>query len=171
MNFPKDMQNDLKVNNKKSFNIVLNSNDAIDGGTTGQKTFRFDWYVLPDVPYLIKFSYIGGLDDSSTASDNYCNVYINFGTPTNTYSSSNNYGASSNSCIGSLQLKYFNYDLAGVIGTKQYFYSGCNDNTPIYINGRPTNTDFTVRFLTGTGTIWNTTLINQGTLILYFEPV
>ncbi len=69
MNFPKDLQNDLKFNNKKTYTTVLNSTTKNSGGSNTFATYTFDWNVLPDQPYNIYFQFVA-TDHSTYAAAN-----------------------------------------------------------------------------------------------------
>ena len=53
-NFPKDIQNDLAIDKRKTYVVVLNSNNKSSGNNI-QASYSFDWSVFPDIPYNIYF--------------------------------------------------------------------------------------------------------------------
>ena len=163
-NFPQDIQNDLKVNSKKSFVVVLNSNNKSSGNNI-QASYSFDWSVFPDIPYNIYFSFVASDNNTYVVGTSVtANVYIDFGTNSTTYYCyANRNGASTISYIGSLRKTVSS-------GNNYYLYCDKHTNPPIYISGRPTNKQFVTSILSDTGAGFDNSMLGSYVLTLYFEP-
>jgi hypothetical protein len=164
-NFPQDMRNDLKVNTKKPFTLVLNSIYR-SNGNANYAVYNFDWTVFPDVPYYLSFSFTASdnanyvLATASTAS-----IYIDFGESTQTYTCLvNNYGAPSSQYIGSLRKTISS-------GANYYLFADHKTNPPVYLNGRPNNKSFLIRIFTENLGLYDISMLGSYILTLYFEPV
>ena len=164
-NFPQDMRNDLKVNTKKPFTLVINSIYR-SNGNANFAIYNFDWSVFPDVPYYLSFSFTASDNANyvpATASS--ASIYIDFGENTQTYTCiANNYGAPSSQYIGSLRKRH-------VSGTNHCLYADQNTNPPVYLNGRPTNKIFLIRIFTDNLALYDVYLLGSYILTLYFDPV
>jgi len=165
MNFPKDLQNDLKFNNRKPYTIVLNSTTKNSGGSNTFATYNFDWDVLPNQPYNVYFQFVA-TDHSTYAAANIpaAQIVIELGQPTNTFATvSNRQGATTSTYLGSLRK-------AVSSGNNFYLYANKTDNPPIYISGHPTNNRFIVAILTDQGLGYDGSSLSSYILTLYFEP-
>lgn len=161
----------------KIYTIVLNStlgtNQAyIDNAGTSTTDIRnvgfyYDWSLLPNKKYKINFSFITS-SHTSTGS-NVCNVYCDmaqldtrFGNPPYTAVSNR-----LNYCyLGSLKFS--------LIGASSYLYADNNTNGNIYLNGRPTNNNFTISLINNdlNKTAYSsTTLFSNYTLTLTLEEL
>ena len=165
MNFPKDLQNDLKFNNKKPYTIVLNSTTKNSGGSNTFATYSFDWNILPDQPYNVYFQFVA-TDHSTYAAANIpaAQIVIELGQSTNTFATvSNVQSARTSTYLGSLRKTVSS-------GNNFYLYANKNDNPPIYISGHPTNNRFLVAVLTDQGLGYDASSLGSYILTLYFEP-
>lgn len=165
MNFPKDLQNDLKFNNKKPYTIVLNSTTKNSGGSNTFATYSFDWNVIPNQPYNIYFQFVA-TDHSTYAAANIpaAQIVIDLGQSTNTFSTvSNRQCANTSIYLGSLRK-------AVSSGNNFYLYANKNDNPPIYITGHPNNNNFLVSVLTDQNAGYDSSSLVSYILTLYFEP-
>ena len=164
MNFPNDMQNDLKINTKKSFVVVLNSNNK-SSGNNNLANYNFDWSILPDIAYNISFSFVASDNNAYVAGTSpTANIFIDFGATSTTFTCyPNNFGSSTSSYIGSLRKSVAS-------GANYYLYSDKYTNPPIYIYRRPQNNTFVVRILTDAGGNFDISMLGSYLLTLYFEP-
>jgi hypothetical protein len=172
MNFPKDIQNDLKVNNKKPYIIILNSIEKNSGGSNTFATYSFDWYVLPDQPYYVYFQFVA-TDHSTYAAANIpvAQIVIDLGQSSNTFSAVSNVQSARTSSYlqgGSQYLGSLRKTVSS--GANFYLYANKTDNPPIYINGRPNNPRFLVSVLTNQGFGYDSSSLGNYILTLYFEP-
>lgn len=166
MNFPKDLQNDLKFNNKKPYTIVLNSTTKNSGGSNTFATYSFDWNVIPDQPYNVYFQFVA-TDHSTYAAANIpaAQIVIDLGQSTNTFATiANRQCANTTTYLGSLRK-------AVSSGNNFYLYANKNDNPPIYITGHPNNNNFLVSVLTDQNAGYDLSSLVSYILTLYFEPV
>ena len=125
----------------KIFNIILNSNNKIAGGTNGNATYHFDWSVLPVSKYKVTFSLVANkntLTGTRTAS-----VFVDLGQRTCFTTSATRTSAQTTRFLG------FLFFFSG-----QYLVSPSNINPPIYLEDNPNNNSFSVQILDGTGAIW-----------------
>jgi hypothetical protein len=160
-NFPQDLQNDLKVNSKKSVVVVLNSAKS-SSGSVANANYNFDWSVLPNIPYYVYFSFVGR--DSTSFPVEVPIIYIDFGASSSTYSViANNYGASTSNYLGTLQKMPSST-------TTNYLFSDKFNNPPIYLSNRPTNKSFQVQIKTDQDANFDTNSLAVYVLTLYFEP-
>ena len=121
----------------KIYNVILNSNNAINTVLTNSMNYYIDWSaVLPNQNknYKLRWTYMG--------SNNYINgfdfpiVSINFNTDNFIIGTQ---GASTTQIIGRLKQNMItNTTFQG------YFDANFNDNPPIIIKGRPMNNNITV---------------------------
>ena len=164
MNFPKDLQNDLKFNNKKPYTIVLNSTTK-NSGSNNSATYSFDWSVIPDQPYNVYFQFVA-TDHSTYAAANIpaAQIVIELGQSTNTFSTiANRQCANTSIYLGSLRK-------AVSSGNNFYLYANKTDNPPIYITGHPNNNNFLVSVLTDQNAGYDLSSLVSYILTLYFEP-
>jgi len=165
MNFPKDLQNDLKFNNKKPYTIVLNSTTKNSGGSNTFATYSFDWNILPDQPYYVYFQFVASDHDTyAVANDPAAQIVIELGQSTNTFATvTNRQCANTSTYLGSLRK-------AVSSGNNFYLYANKSDNPPIYITGRPNNPRFLVAVLTDQLLGYDASSLGSYILTLYFEP-
>jgi|GEM_PF-4782111 len=165
MNFPKDMQNDLKINSKKPYTIILNSRSRNSGGSTQFATYSLDWNILPDQPYLVYFSFVASDCATYIAGTAFAGqILTDFGGINNTFAPISNRQQMQNSLIlGSLRKSVSS-------GNNFYLYANKNDNPPIYLNGRPNNLRFPVTILADNGLAFDISMLDAYILTLYFEP-
>jgi hypothetical protein len=165
MNFPKDLQNDLKFNNKKPYIIVLNSTTKNSGGSNTFATYAFDWNVIPDQLYNVYFQFVA-TDHSTYAAANIpaAQIVIEFGQSTNTFATvANRQCANTTTYLGSLRK-------AVSSGNNFYLYANKTDNPPIYITGGSNNNNFLVAILNDQGLGYDNSSLASYILTLYFEP-
>ena len=121
---------------KRIYNVVLQS--AIgDGATPSTETFFYDWSQLPDVPYIVTFSFRSGAI-GLTSVGQIASLYVDL-------SQSNNQLARPQS---SAQFAYRGQFLGNLMyavsSANNYVYAENNTNPPTYLNGRPQSNNFTV---------------------------
>lgn len=158
----KDLANDTKVNSKKTFTVILNSNNGT--GVSNVKQYSFDWSILPNIPYNLYFSFVSGEDPYTTPNYTPILININFGVPECNYITNSSVNANTSFNLGFAKK---------IMSSTTYFYLSADKNTnpPIYLEGRPTNSIFNVNFITTTGAGWTPTApFATYYLTLYFEP-
>ena len=139
----------------KCYNIVFNSD--IGGGTTGTgETFQFDWSKLPDKKYKVRFTFrsdiqIGDLTNYSQPAL----VFVDLNCSNNfiaTAQGSNQLGPAS--FLGVLNFEFVanSYNATGPVFVNQYYLSArMDDNTPTYIDTRPSTNNITVLIVKNDG--------------------
>ena len=125
------------------YNIVLNSINAYASTGTGSNTcsYRFDWSVLPDVPYEVHITYMGevnNIDDTKLAM-----VYCDLGVPSNVFEAKITTTAVSSNYLGFMETY--------LVGANSFLHAEDGTNPPVYFAGRPRNNEFTVRILNNDG--------------------
>jgi len=117
------------MSNKKSYNIIFNSQNKISNITSlSNCTFGFDWSLIPDDCYQVHFTFVTKLMNLSTADLGIINV--NLGSST-VFQASNKTTAITTNFLG-IAKPY-------VASTTAYLLAEDNTNPPIYINHRPTD--------------------------------
>lgn len=133
----------------KIVNVILNSNNALNGSTNNNATYNIDWAsILKDrTPYKLHWTYIGQ-PNTLNASSKLAQIQIDFNCENYLNQNSIN-GAPTTNTIGCLRSFYLN-------GTTNYLFADDNNNTPIYFKNRPYNNTFRVKVLTNdaTPTYW-----------------
>lgn len=151
---------------KPFYNIVLNSLQSAESLGTGSNTelYRFDWSVLPDVPYEVHMAYIGEVNNISMTTIPL--VYIDLGVPPNVYEARNASNAISSLYVGFLE--------AYLVAANSYLHAEDGTNPPVYISGRPRNNNFLVRVLSNDldpFTASGATSLGDYILTLRFVPI
>lgn len=164
MNFPKDMQNDLRVNTRKTEIVQLNTAFKTNGNNNSA-SYIFDWSILPDIPYNVYFAFVASDNNAYVGATSVtASIYIDLMATGTTYTASTVFGSSTTSYIGSLRKTISS-------GTNYYLFADKLTNPPIYISGRPKNNTFTVRILSDSGGNYDASMLGSYILTLYFEPV
>jgi hypothetical protein len=152
---------------KPFYTIVLNSlNPASKTGAGAELcSYRFDWgAIMPDVPYEVHMTYIGEVNNINMAT--LPMVYIDFGVPSNVYEARNTTTAGSSLYVGFLE--------SYLVAANSYLHAEDGTNAPIYLNGRPRNSEFSVRVLSNDGipfTATGATALGEYIMNLRFVPV
>ena len=129
----------------KIVNVVINSNQKINGGTNSNAEYNIDWgAILKDrQAYKLHFSYVGQ-PNTLTPSSKLAQVVVDFNTD-NYLNVASVLGAPSTYTLGCLRSFYLN-------GTTNYLYADDANNPPAYLANRPTNNRFRVQVLTNDAT-------------------
>lgn len=148
-----------------NYTVVLNSLNAASKTGTGANicTYRFNWLVLPDVPYELHMTYMGELNnvDATTIAMVYCDL----GVPPNVYEARTTTQALSSNYLGFLE--------SYIVGANSFLHAEDGTNQPIYIDGRPRNQEFQVRILDNAGnpfTASGATALGEYVICLRFIP-
>lgn len=150
---------------KPFYTIILNSVNAASKTGTGANTcnFRFNWQVLPDIPYEVHMTYMGevnNVDDTTIAM-----VYCDLGVPPNVYEAKTTTQALSSNFLGFLE--------SYIVGANSFLHAEDGTNQPIYLSGRPRNQEFQVRVLDNAGqpfTASGATALGEYVICLRFIP-
>ena len=151
---------------KPFYTIILNSVNAASQTGVGSElcTYRFDWgAVLPDQPYEVHMTYIGEVNNISMTT--LPMVYIDFGGSPNVFEATASVGAGSSLYVGFLE--------SYLVAANSYLHAEDGTNAPIYLNGRPRNTDFSVKVLSNDGlpfTASGATALGAYVMNLIFYP-
>ncbi len=169
-NFPQDIQNDTKINSKKCYTISINSSNFVSGASNN-KSYFFDWSILPDVPYKLYFSFVSA-EDSYTATVNLTPplIGVDFGISKTSYvANGTSIQAVTHNDIGFLQKKVG----CNITGSSTfYLVAEKHSNPPIYLEGRPRNNTFSIFIHTPLNVGYTPTIVLASYyLILYFEPL
>ena len=150
---------------KPFYTVVLNSLNAYAKTGAGAEiaSYRFDWSVLPDVPYEVHMCYIGEVNNISMTTLPL--VYCDLGVPPLVYEAKTTTTANSSLYLGFLE--------AYLVAANSYLHAEDGTNPPVCIMGRPRATDFTVRVLSNDGvpfTAGGATALGEYVLTLSFIP-
>lgn len=128
----------------KIVNVVVNSNNAINGSTNNNATYNIDFGTIlkPRVPYKLHWTYVGQ-PNVLTAASKIAQVQVDFNMEQ--YSGGSIYGAPTTFIIGTLRSFYLN-------GTTNYLFCDDGNNPPIYLQNRPMNNTIRVQVLTNDAT-------------------
>lgn len=174
MNF-EYQNNDKTFNNRRSYNIVLNS--AIMNATdNGDITYNIDWSILPEnTAFEVYFTLLSNVVSVTTSGSTVvpC-VYANLGQNNVFEPSKTRVVANPTQYLGSLTLNG--------IGSNTFFRTDETMNPPIYLDRRPINNQFKVQMYLQTDTpsvdlppptIWffSTATMPNYILTLKFFPV
>jgi hypothetical protein len=123
---------------KKIYNVILQS--AIGDGTNiFNETFFYDWGQIPDVPYNVSFSFVSSTT-SIISTVTTVALYVDIA---QTYNQIALPQAPAPSYKGQFlgNLRYL------ATSANNYLYADTNTNPSTFLNGRPTNNQFTVQIL------------------------
>lgn len=138
MNFTKQNYNDKQIDKMESYNVILTSSKPFVTPTAfNDVNYAIDWSFLPDQPYKVYFTYLGGLN--SIDGTKIANLYVDLSCVKNTYIASNDVSSRISNYLGVLK--------PYVLGTNSFFIAEDNTNPFIYISGRPQNNIFNVQIL------------------------
>lgn len=135
MNFTKQNFNDKQIDIYESYNVILTSSKPYETPASNENVnYAIDWSFLPDQPYNVHFTYLGGLNNLDGSK--IANLYVDLGCVNHTYQASNTVANPSSNYLGVLK--------PYVLGASSFLLSEDNTNPPIYIGGRPRNNIFNV---------------------------
>lgn len=151
---------------KPFYTVILNSVNAASKTGTGANicNFRFNWQVLPDIPYEVHMTYMGevnNVDDTTIAM-----VYCDLGVPPNVYEAKTTTQALSSNFLGFLE--------SYIVGANSFLHAEDGTNAPIYLGGRPRLQEFQVRVLNNDGTAYTASgasALGEYVIALRFVPV
>lgn len=151
---------------KPFYTVVLNSINAASKTGTGANicNYRFNWMLLPDIPYEVHMTYMGevnNVDDTTIAM-----VYCDLGVPSNVFEAKTTTQALSSNFLGFME--------SYIVGANSFLHAEDGTNAPIYLGGRPRLQEFQVRVLNNDGnpyTASGATALGDYVLCLRFIPV
>jgi len=123
---------------KKIYNVILQSAIAGNASTVGENFF-YDWTQIPDVPYILTFSFISAI--ATLSNTQVASLYVDLTQPFCQIASAQNgtVVGYKGSFLGSL--------LYWGTGANSYLYTEMTSNPAIYLHGRPRNNNFLVQIL------------------------
>ena len=127
------------------YNIVFNSNNGT--GNNNQKTYFFDWSMIPSGKYQVSFSYQGQVN--KLTGGEIALVYMNLG-------QHNNFEVLPN---GYTNGQYLGMVKPYILATASFLYADIGDNSSFTINDRPSQNNITI-------SIFN----NANPPVIYCEP-
>lgn len=164
MNFNKQNYNDYKIDPLESYNVVISTNKYYKtSGDFNSLFYAIDWSFLPEQPYNVHFSYLGGVNNLTGI--NIANLYIGFGCNNKTYEAGNTVESLNTTFIGVLK--------PYVLGTTSFLLAEDNTNPPIYLSSRPRNNVFNVSILNNANGLFVPTsgTLAEYKIVLKFIPV
>ena len=121
---------------KKIYNVVLQS-EIGDGTSRSNESYFYDWTQIPDVPYLVKFSFMSSTA-ALTSAGQIASLYVDL---------SQSYNQLATGQIAA-EFAYRGQFLGNLlylgVAAQNYLYAEVNTNPPTYLNGRPRNNNFIV---------------------------
>lgn len=127
--------NDLSIDKNKRYSFVFNSLAGVkDGLSANAVTYNIDWSVMPDQAYKVHLSYLGEVNNIDGAG--IAMIYADLGVPRNVYEAGSPAGrtqANSSNFLGFTQMY--------LLGASSFLHAEDGTNPPIYISGRPRNTN------------------------------
>jgi hypothetical protein len=145
---------------KKIYNVILQSSIG-DGTTTSNDTYFYDWSLIPNVPYIVTFSFQSAFA-TFTSGTVVPSIYVDL-------TQQHNEIAVAQSSTATYRGQF--------LGNLKYAYGGTavnaltadvNTNPPTFLNGRPSNNLFTLE-IRGTATTEFTPPCGPYCLILSFQ--
>lgn len=150
----------------ESFNVVCDSRTNYSAGAGSQnRSYYFDWSVIPDGKYEITFSFIS---DSNTLSllQQY-SIFSNMISPQNAFQAGSRVGANTIAYLGTLRPDAVNNGTTP--DTLNVLVANATDNPPVICN-RPMTNIFTIGIYDGlSGTLVNP--MSDYMLTLHFKPL
>lgn len=126
---------------KAIYNVILNSVNGT-GTYNAQKTYTFDWSVLPRGKYQVHYSYVGkvnNIDGTKLAL-----ISLPLGS-SKTFTAGSSSGAQTTNFLGALSA------LVIQVGANSNWRADDSTNPPIYLDDRPYQSTFQVDILDGNG--------------------
>ena len=124
----------------KDYTVVFNSRKFATGAVRNDLTYQFDWSQFPDDDYYVSFTYIGEANHLTAVST--AQVHINLGGTMYAFETATTNNANRSLYIGNLRF---------ISGAAVSFEANTNQNSPIYLKGRPTNQSPRIQILDGAG--------------------
>ena len=145
---------------KRIYNVVLQS--AIgDGPTPASETFFYDWSQIPDVPYLVSFSFSSSVNPVTQIAQ-MAMLYVDLA------QSNNQIAKPQSSAQSSYRSQFLGNLMYAVVGNNNYLFAENNTNPPTYLNERPKSNNITVE-IRSTLTTYFTPFSSPYSLILSFQ--
>lgn len=130
-----------------SFSIVLNSTNNYSNTNNHEVIYSYDFTNMEEGKYEVAFSYRG--KQNHLDSTDLCLVNADFGVKPTCYIAGANTTNTSSRILGTLANQYNT-------STDGYMYANLNDNQPVYINSKPSNSFITITLTTTTGALFTT---------------
>jgi len=147
---------------KRNYNVVLQS-EIGDGSTQINEMFFYDWSQLPDVPYIVTFSFSSSVITFATMNGlRFACLYMDLG-------QSYNQIATSKTAPTSLTSIFLGNILYNTSTVANLLTAESDSNPPTFLNGRPKNNNFTVDIRNSPGASF--ALVGAYSLILSFQEV
>ena len=145
---------------KRIYTVVLQS--AIgDGPTPASETFFYDWSQIPDVPYLVSFSFASSVNPVTQIAQ-MAMLYVDLA------QSNNQTAKPQSSAQYSYRSQFLGNLMYATISGNNYLYAENNTNPPTYLNERPKSNNITVE-IRSTLTTYFTPFSSPYSLILSFQ--
>jgi hypothetical protein len=111
--------------------------------TANEVTYSVDWSIMPDQPYKVHMSYMGGVNNID--GSNIAQVFINFGTPKNVF-----YALNSTTRPAAYPSNFVGFLEMYTLGASSFLHAEDGTNSPIQLNGRPRDDTVTIQILDNT---------------------
>jgi len=124
---------------KKIYTVILQSAIAGNASTVGENFF-YDWTQIPDVPYILSFSFMSastGLAATTQIASLYADINQSYC----------QIASAQNGTVVGYKGSFLGSLFFWGSGANSYMYAEPGSNTPLYLNGRPRNNNFLVQVL------------------------
>jgi len=150
----------------EAFNVVCDSRTNYAAGAGSQnRSYYFDWSVIPDGKYELTFSFISDMNTLGLIQQ--YSIFSNMISPQNAFQAGSRVGANTIAYLGTLRPDAVNANVAP--NANNVLVANSTDNPPVIVN-RPMTNIFTIGIYDGL----SGTLVNPFTdymLTLHFKPL
>jgi hypothetical protein len=145
---------------KRIYTVVLQSGIG-DGQILSLESFFYDWSLIPDVPYYVRFSFASS-SNPVTQTGQMAMLYVDLA------QSNNQIATAQSSAQYSYRSQFLGNLMYATVGGNTNLYAENNTNPPTYLNGRPRRNNFTVE-ICNAPTTYFTPFSGTYCLILSFQ--
>lgn len=151
----------------KTYNLILNSNNYLSKTTNNEVIYDVSWDFLPNKPLKVNFNFHSE-DITNLDGDDITQLSINWGNMVNTFTTtSGNTSYQKSNVLGILHPQ----QVSGTGGAKNILQTDFLDNSSIFFESKPSNTQLTVSLLDLTGALRTFNFSGNYILIIHFEEV
>jgi hypothetical protein len=147
------------------YNVLINSNNRVAGGTTTSSAkYFFNWGVLPEGKYLLRWGFTSS--NVNTMVNKVALISVNLGQSSVYTASSSSVSATTTSIIGTA--------IPNETDVSSFLYGDTNTNGIIFLNNAPSANHFAVELYHLNGTLWTDGVGNpmsEYSLALNFEKI
>ena len=135
----------MPLSKKATYNVIVNSASGT-GAVNSQKKYNFDWSVLPEGKYEVRFSYISEINNCNGLRMALLNVELGC---SKVFTTGATIAAQTSNFLGNLVP--LTIEVAPV---DAIFRTDTTTNPPVFLDNRPFNQQFEVKVLDETGALY-----------------